>query len=180
MQITETGYYETRDGGLAYVAGIYPLYMDIRYPVVGSRKDKDGEWECDVWSLKGGTSTFNEQHKNDLVRYIGKELPEATQTVYDLDIRKPTGTNKYTANFDPRVPSHLDLVDWEESQPERVELSKLWVGWVQFLDGHAYDKMDGVYTDKETLINWAERCDQKLVAITPADADGFFPGEGLE
>ena len=148
MQITETGYYETRDSGLAYVAGILPKKMGI-YSAVGVL-EWDGSWvESETWMLDG--STFEKESRdNDLIRYIGKELPE------------------------------------DNPNPERVELSKLWIVWgechrpnqVKFIEkGTAF--YNSLEAAKEHMRHFPYTETFTVLAITPADATGFFIGEGL-
>lgn len=75
MQITETGYYETRDGGLAYVAGILPKNIADGLPICGVVKGNDGTWNEESWTIYG-LCLQDEESDTDLIRYIGKELPE--------------------------------------------------------------------------------------------------------
>lgn len=102
MQITETGYYETRDGGLAY-ASPPPIHVKNCTTIVGWIILEDGE--------------------------------------------------------------------------ERVELSKLWVGWYEY-DG-ALNRTNA-YRQKRDLMRHFNTLSVKLLAITPADATSFVIGEGLE
>lgn len=148
MQITETGYYETREGGLAYVAGFAPESIRPHYPAIGLYKTKE-RWEYDTWNLEGLKLDPWNPSNTDLIRYIGKELPE------------------------------------EKPQPERVELSKLWAIWWKPNDRlcpYSFWKGDVLFDTKEKAIEYSPSTllSYQKIAITPADATGFFPGEGLE
>ncbi len=141
MQITETGYYETRDGGLAYVIGIMPQSFNFDYPAMGvMNQDGDAWGDTITWKISGHEHGTYCNRKNDLIRYIGKELPE------------------------------------EKPQPERVELSKLWVIWERNYGGTLWRWSN--YFETIEKAQEASR-GQEIVAITPADATSFTIGENL-
>lgn len=147
MNITETGYYETRMGDVAYVVGFLPTEIADGLPICGVFKGNEGTWHEESWTTCG-LSLLDEEGETDLIRYIGKELPE------------------------------------EKPQPERVELSKLWVIWWKPNDRlcpYSFWKGDVLFDTKEkakeyfpdTLLSYQK------IAITPADATGFTIGENL-
>ncbi len=142
MQVTETGYYETRDGGLAYVCGFAHESIRPHYPAVGYYKSEEG-WEYTTWNLEGLQLDPWNPSNLDLIRYIGKELP----------------------------------IKEEKPQPECVELSKLWVGWI--MEDGCYVKSRLFYPTKEAVLKDFDGTFE-VIAITPADAQEFFVGEGLE
>lgn len=139
MQVTKTGYYETRDGGLAWIYPRTPFKAKGHEPIDGYVKYGD-EWEFCSW-FEYGRHSVGMESDLDLIRYIGKELPE------------------------------------EKPQPQRVELSKLWVGWIIKDGGYVRSRL--FYPTKEAV---KKDCDGtfEIIAITPADATGFTPGENLD
>lgn len=71
----------------------------------------------------------------------------------------------------------------EKPQPERVELSKLWVGWWKDIEGiiRVGDmKYPSLERAQKQLRSPVSMEGWKAVAITTADATSFVIGEGLE
>lgn len=160
MQITETGYYETRDGGLAWVYPRTPFTIaEHNNPIDGYVRHGD-QWEFKTW-LENGQESNDQTNDKDLIRYIGKELPEEKPQPHFTVPVLETKTAFYKAD-----------------KPERVELSKLWVGWFESDKGGIY--RGASFPDKITARTEADNVTFKTLAITPADAVSFTIGEGLE
>lgn len=113
MQVTETGYYETRDGGLAYVAGICsPDILEGEFKefrVFGALVPSTEEREHGAhWKINGARG-FAGDWGDDLIRYIGKELPEVNTpelenplyncSIYEADLSTRT-INSLINGFD--------------------------------------------------------------------------------
>lgn len=222
MQITETGYYETRDGGLAWVYPRTPFTIaEHNNPIDGYARYGD-QWEFKTW-LENGKESKDQTNDKDLIRYIGKELPEEkpeekepddywynmsndlfkeNNKLYTLIATQMLGWSEYPVKYNRSqkvfapsqeiadtlelgrnlfkfVSEEIDrrIAEKEKPQPERVELSKLWVGWYEY-DG-ALNRTNA-YRQKRDLMRHFNTLSVKLLAITPADATSFVIGEGLE
>lgn len=66
MQIENVGFYETRDGRLAYVLARLPNGTDSEYQLAICYSD--GELEC--YTIEGFYWSHREKHCNDLIRYL--------------------------------------------------------------------------------------------------------------
>lgn len=53
MNITETGYYETRMGDVAYVVGFLPTEIADGLPICGVFKGNEGTWHEESWTTCG-------------------------------------------------------------------------------------------------------------------------------
>ncbi len=207
MKITETGYYETRDGGLAYVVGFIPHHMSHSpYLVMGVT---DGQFKR--WSL-AGEFTVGIEALVDLIRYIGKELPtfwkctasnsEGSGFVFTNEEKpQPERVEKVSKNVEypiafPELSSESDPDIWgnpEEyektrdsmghslKKPERVELSKLWVCWSKWADNWfpSECRWSSLEKAQEHAKEYNISHPDKILAITLADATSFTIGENL-
>ena len=71
MIIDKLGYYRTRDGELAYVVSLNTRDPErLFYPVIGYTKHV-----YTAWTINGYHSIKDNPTKNDLIEYLGTELP---------------------------------------------------------------------------------------------------------